>query len=128
MMTIVSHRKTYTGNAGAQFEEWDSESVIPSRKGLFRLKQANGPIALAADVPHELFANVRFTFSPWLPRQCEVAIETILKRALAKVGIESKCKEPFRRSVLQGALNIKQNEVSDELLKVLLSRMNDSGE
>ena len=113
--------------ATAQIKDYEWRYERESRL-IVRLKQANGPRALPVDVPHELFAHARFTFSPWLPRQCEGAIETILKQALAKVGIESKCKTPFRRSVLQGALNIRHNAGSDELLKVLLPRMSDSGE
>ena len=73
-----------------------------------RLNEEIHDKVISIAIPREVIADMRFTFSPWLTDfKLQEAIEEEIRDVYEKVGIKLK-KRPqrFRRSVLQGVLNI----------------------
>ena len=77
-----------------------------------RVEKVHGAKAMWVPVCENLTLSMKFTFSPWLDVSCESEVERILKDTLvARYGEDNVKKtlngKPFRRSVLQGALNLR---------------------
>ena len=74
--------------------------------------------AMWVPINDALLSTMKFTFSPWLPREYEKDVASILCSALRKAKIDkdiSNDSDKFRRSVLQGAINLRKNVVRCEL-------------
>ena len=75
-----------------------------------RIARVDGPKAMWVRVTDDLANDMKFTFSPWLPKEQEAEIEKILASALRAgfgEGVHASNPHRFRRSVLQGAMNLK---------------------
>ena len=77
-----------------------------------RGEKVRGAKAMWIPIDDELIFSMKFTFSPWLDQSCESEVERILKDTLvARFGKERANQflnsKTFRRSVLQGALNLR---------------------
>ena len=73
-----------------------------------RLKKDIGEDNISIAIPPYVIEAMRFTFSPWLRKEEESAVKSVLEAALASTGIQvGKEFQRFRRSTLQGALNFK---------------------
>ena len=77
-----------------------------------RVEKVHGAKAMWVPVGDELIRSMKFTFSPWLDQACESEVERVLKDTLiARFGKEKASQflnsKTFRRSVLQGALNLR---------------------
>lgn len=74
--------------------------------------------AMWVPIDGALLSAMKFTFSPWLPCEYEKEVASILCLALRKAKIDkniTKDSDKFRRSVLQGAINLRKNVVRCEL-------------
>ena len=74
-----------------------------------RVAKADGPNGLWCKVTPELIEAMKFTFSPWLPREYEDDVKGIIVNALkateSKRGSRAReYEDRFRRSVVQGAI------------------------
>ena len=79
-----------------------------------RVKKAGGPKGLWCEVTPELIESMKFTFSPWLPKEYEDEVKEVIVNALKiteeKRGSRAKqYSDRFRRSVLQGAINLRKS-------------------
>lgn len=73
-----------------------------------RIAKTRASKAMWVPVCQELILSMKFTFSPWLDQSCESDVERIIKDVLvAKFGEGCVKRGTFRRSVLQGALNLR---------------------
>lgn len=72
--------------------------------------------AMPIKVPLEVISSMSFTLSPWLNSDLEAEVKSIIKTALEKISDSEEFRskglklnsKPFRRSVLNGALNIRK--------------------
>lgn len=87
--------------------EWRHENEA---RLCMRLKKANGQKAMWTEMSEDLLCDLRFTFSPWLPRCYEHEVEKIIRSAYEGAGIKltKKCRQHFRRSSVAGALNFER--------------------
>jgi hypothetical protein len=79
-----------------------------------RVKKAGGPKGLWCEVTPELIESMKFTFSPWLPKEYEDEVKEVIVNALKiteeKRGSRAKqYSDRFRRSVIQGAINLRKS-------------------
>ncbi len=70
------------------------------------LKRERAENCISIDIPQEVIAAMRFTFSPWLKPSCEAYVRQVLESALTEAGVKLN-KSKFNHSVLQGALNFR---------------------
>ena len=80
-----------------------------------RVAKKNGPDGLWCEVSSELIEAMKFTFSPWLPREYEEDVKRIIVNALkvreSRRGAKAREYESrFRRSVVQGAIRLRQSK------------------
>ncbi len=73
-----------------------------------RLKKEITDDSISIAIPEYVLSDMRFTFSPWLEDEgIQASIQATITAALESTGTETdKRTQRFRRSVLQGALNL----------------------
>ncbi|MCR5838184.1 MAG: hypothetical protein K6G94_00955 [Kiritimatiellae bacterium] len=79
-----------------------------------RVAKADGPNGLWCKVTPELIEAMKFTFSPWLPREYEDDVKGIIVNALkateSRRGTKAReYEDRFRRSVVQGAIQLRRS-------------------
>lgn len=80
-----------------------------------RIAKTRASKAMWVPIDKELILSMKFTFSPWLDPSCESDVERIIKDVLvAKFGEKSVKRGTFRRSVLQGALNLRYGRCKEK--------------
>ena len=111
--------------------EWQSEQETRLCVRLERDKNSDDGISIR--IPDFVIASMRFTFSPWLREGDEDKIERIIKTALYAAKLKNKdgAKEPsmpYRRSVLNGALNLEETALAEVKQKGKSPKKKDSKE
>ena len=96
--------------------EWQSEQETRLCVRLERNK--NNDDAISIKIPDYVIASMSFTFSPWASDRDGTRIERIIKAALvaAKLKENDRAEEPsmpYRRSVLNGALNLEETALAE---------------
>lgn len=97
-------------------QEWQSEQETRLCVQLERDRNSDDGISIR--IPDFVIASMSFTFSPWLREQDKDKIELIIKTALHAAKLKNKvgAKEPlvpYRRSVLNGALNLEETALAE---------------
>jgi len=88
-----------------------------------QVEKALSPMALCVAVPPWLIKSMKFTFSPWLPREYEQEVEKSIRSVLKVQGDEATAAREdkrFRRSVLQGAMNLSRQKSTCQVLEKCL--------
>lgn len=109
--------------------EWQSEHETRLCVRLERDKNSDDGISIR--IPDFVIASMSFTFSPWLRDGDEDKIERIIKTALHAAKLKNKdgAKEPsmpYRRSVLNGALNLEETALAEVKQKGKSQKKKDS--
>lgn len=76
---------------------------------IVRTVRGDGPAGAWVKITRELINDMKFTFSPWLDKRQEKEVQSIITTALhsnVDDSAKNQSQHRFRRSVLQGALNL----------------------
>jgi len=87
--------------------EWNYEKET---RLCVELKKDIGEDNISIAIPDYVIENMRFTLSPWLPKENERIVVSILKTVLKDAGVDiekNKSVQRFHHSNLRGALNFK---------------------